>query len=82
MCIKEEYKEACETKNLEECKNACASTDGCTAFNYHVDSDGCGFRKCSEPVVDPTDSETADKWGFKGYRIKRKFERVLSIYLL
>ena len=86
MCIKEEYKEACKTKNLEECKNSCASTDGCTAINYHVGSDGCGFRKCSLPVDDPIDSENADRWGFKGYRIKGKFESLilfslLSIYL-
>ena len=82
MCIEEKYKEKCKTKNLEECKNACASTDGCTAFNYYVKGGGsCGFRKCSLPVVYPSETRAKD-WGFKGYRIKGKFESLILVSLL
>ena len=67
MCIKEEYKEACKTKNLEECKNSCASTDGCTAINYRAERSSCGLRKCPRPVEAPSDEKTAEDWNWRGF---------------
>ena len=43
-----------ENSNLDECKNHCDATDGCTAFNYWTSSNACELRWCPRPVPSPT----------------------------
>ena len=43
-----------ENSNLDECKNQCDATDGCTAFNYWTTTNACELRWCPRPVPSPT----------------------------
>ena len=42
-----------ESINLEQCKNHCDATDGCTAFNYWTTPEACELRGCPRPVPTP-----------------------------
>ena len=42
-----------ENINLEECKDHCDATDGCTAFNYWMTPEACKLRGCPRPVPTP-----------------------------
>ena len=69
MCKHEHIKKKCSPKKLDDCKNSCDSTEGCTAINYRNETESCGLRKCSLPVEFPKDKKTAEDWGYDGYRI-------------
>ena len=42
-----------ENINLEQCKDHCDHTDGCTAFNYWTTPEACELRGCPRPVPTP-----------------------------
>ena len=43
-----------ENSSLDECKNYCDATDGCTAFNYWTTTNACELRWCPRPVPSPS----------------------------
>ena len=64
---------------LDECKDRCRSTKGCTAFNRRPDrpgeTQGCALRACSLPVAPP-------KWNYLNdegyYLVPRKMKTQLD----
>jgi len=55
------------TDSLENCKDMCNLTDGCTVINYVPSNSSCTLRKCTQGTI--PSAQSADIKGYSKYQI-------------